>query len=100
MSETNAHAHSRPYGRIFLSLFALTVGEIFIAKLPFSRPVIIFTLVFLAFVKAALVAMFYMHLRFEKLLLTLTLVGPLLFTLIFVLGIGHDLVSLASQYIH
>ena len=99
MSET-PHAHSRPYGRIFLSLFVLTVFEIFVANLHFARPLIIVTLVFLAFVKAALVAMFYMHLRFEKLFLTLTLVGPLLFTLIFVLGIGHDLASLAAKYIH
>ena len=100
MSETTAHTHSRPYGRIFLSLFVLTVFEIAISNLHFARPVIIFTLVFLAFVKAALVAMFYMHLRFEKIFLTITLVGPLIFTLIFVLGIGHDLVSLASKYLH
>ncbi len=84
------HAHSRPYGRIFLSLFVLTIFEIFIANLHFSKTAIMLLLVFLAFVKAALVAAFYMHLRFEKLLLTLTLVAPLLFTAIFILVIGHD----------
>ncbi len=85
------HAHPRPYGRIFLSLFVLTVFEIFVANLHiFARPLIILTLVFLAFVKAALVAMFYMHLRFEKIFLTITLVGPLAFTLIFILAIGSD----------
>ena len=84
------HAHPRPYGRIFLSLFVLTIFEIFIANLHFAKMAIIVTLVFLAFVKAALVAMFYMHLRFEKLFLTLTLVAPLVFTAIFVLVIGSD----------
>ena len=84
------HAHPRPYGRIFLSLFVLTVCEIFIANLHFARAAIIFILVFLAFVKAALVAMFYMHLKFEKIFLTVTLVAPLIFTLIFVLMIGYD----------
>ncbi len=82
--------HSRPYGRIFLSLFALTIFEIFIANLHFSKMMIVLLLVFLAFVKAALVAAFYMHLRFEKLLLTLTLVAPLIFTAIFILAIGYD----------
>ena len=85
------HAHPRPYGRIFLSLFVLTLFEIFAANLPFAKVAIVVLLVALAFVKAALVAMFYMHLKFEKILLTLTLVGPLVFTAIFILAIGHDL---------
>lgn len=83
-------AHSRPYGRIFLSLLALTIFEVFAANLPFSKMAIVFLLVFLAFVKAALVAAFYMHLRFEKILLTVTLVAPLIFTAIFILVIGRD----------
>ena len=84
-------AHPRPYGKIFLSLFVLTVFEIFASNMHFlPRAGIIVLLVFLAFVKAALVAMFYMHLRFEKILLTLTLVAPLIFTAIFILAIGHD----------
>ena len=99
MSEI-AHTHPRPYGKIFLSLFVLTIFEVYLANLSFAKPLIISVLVFLAFVKAALVAMFYMHLRFEKLFLTLTLVGPLIFTIIFLLGIGHDLVSLAPKYLH
>ena len=84
-------AHSRPYGKIFLSLFALTLFEVFAANLPIPKTAIIVLLVFLAFVKAGLVAMFYMHLRFEKMLLTLTLVAPLIFTVIFILLIGFDL---------
>ena len=90
MSGPGAHAHPRPYGRIFLSLFVLTVFEIFVANLHFFRPLIILALVFLAFVKAALVAMFYMHLRFEKIFLTVTLVAPLIFTAVFILTIGSD----------
>ena len=91
MSETVPHTHPRPYGKIFLSLFVLTVFEIFVSNLHFSRTLIILLLVFMAFVKAALVAMFYMHLKFEKIFLTVTLVAPLVFTAIFILAIGHDL---------
>ena len=94
------HAHPRPYGKIFLSLLFLTIAEVFMANLQVHKHIVIFVLVFTAFVKAALVAMFYMHLKFEKIFLTVTLVAPLIFTLIFVLGIGHDLVSLSSRYLH
>ncbi len=52
------HAHPRPYGRIFLSLFVLTVCEIFISNLHYARHLIIFVLVLTAFFKAAVVAMF------------------------------------------
>ena len=88
----SAHGHIRPnYGAIFVSLFVLTVLEIFTTKLPIEKIVIIVTLVSLAIVKAALVAMFYMHLRFEKKLLALVALAPLIFSIIFAQGIGYDL---------
>ncbi len=83
--------HSRPYGLIFLCLFALTVTEIAVANLHFPKLPIVLALVSLAIVKAALVAMFYMHLRFEKVLLAVIAFAPLAFSLILTIMVGADL---------
>lgn len=89
-------SHSKPnYAAIFIALFLLTVSEIFAANLPMPRTATILILVAFALAKATLVAMFYMHLRFEKVLLAVIAVAPLLFSLILVLGIGFDIWSVA-----
>ena len=85
-------SHPRPnYGAIFVSLFVLTVLEIFAANLHIGRAPLILTLVTLAIIKASLVAMFYMHLRFEKVLLAFLAVSPLLFSIILTLMVGFDI---------
>ena len=86
------HAHPRPYGMIFLGLFILTVMEIIVANLHAAKIAVVVALVALAIVKACLVAMFYMHLRFEKMLLALIALSPLAFSIIFTLTIAADLV--------
>jgi len=84
--------HPRPnYVGVFISLFVLTIVEIFAANLPFAKIVVVLALVFLAIVKAALVGMFYMHLRFEKILLAVIILAPLLFSVILTLMVGFDL---------
>lgn len=85
-------AHPRPnYGAIFVALFALTIVEIFATKLPVAKIFIVFSLIGLAVLKAALVAMFYMHLRFEKILLTVICLSPLIFSVILTLLVGFDI---------
>ncbi|HXV27893.1 MAG TPA: cytochrome C oxidase subunit IV family protein [bacterium] len=84
--------HSNPhYGRIFLALFALTVAEVLYANLHLPRHLIIVGLVFLAVVKASLVALFYMHLKFEKALLAVIGFAPLLFSIILTMMVGADI---------
>ena len=83
--------HKKHYGLIFISLFALTILEIFAANLPVSKTLIVMTLILFAVVKAALVAMFYMHLKFEKILLTVIGFAPLIFSVILTLMLGADL---------
>lgn len=91
-SESQIHSHPRPnYGAVFLSLFVLTVLEIIAANLPMAKISIVLLLVSLAITKATLVAMFYMHLRFEKWLLWLIAFGPLLLSLILTLTIASDI---------
>lgn len=84
--------HPRPkYGAIFIGLFVLTVIEIIVATAGWPRLMTVLLLVALAVAKALMVAMFYMHLRFEKVLLVYIAVVPFLFSIILTVGIGFDL---------
>ncbi len=86
MAETR-HAHP-PYLLIWLYLFVLTVAEIALAfELPVSRNVKLILLLLLAIWKAFLVAMFFMHLKFEKWNLRLIVIVPLPLALILVLAV-------------
>jgi len=70
--------HKQPnYGAIFWTLFILTIFEITVANLHFAKPIIVVSLVFLAIVKASLVALFYMHLKFEKYVIYIIVLFPL-----------------------
>lgn len=78
MSEAEAATHKQPnYAAVFWSLFILTILEIFTAQLPVAKIIIVLSLIFLALVKAALVALYYMHLKFEKLIIYFIVVFPL-----------------------
>jgi len=74
-----AEAHKSPnYMAIFGWLFVLTVIEIGVIYLPVVKLVIAILLISCAVSKASLVAMYFMHLRFERLTLGLIAVTPLL----------------------
>ena len=74
-----AGTHSSPnYMAIFWWLFALTVIEVGVIFTPFAKIVIAILLISLAISKASLVAMYFMHLRFERRTLGLIAVTPLL----------------------
>ena len=79
MSDTAVETvHKQPnYAAVFWALFILTVFEIVTANLPLAKPAIVISLVFLAIVKASLVALFYMHLKFEKYIIYVIVLFPL-----------------------
>lgn len=79
--------HKEPnYALIFWSLLILTILELFVANLHFlPRLQIILSLVSLAIIKASLVALFYMHLKFEKLLIYIIFAIPFILSFILVL---------------
>ena len=60
--------HVRPnYMLIWLYLFIMTILEVVLAfELPFSQNVKLIMLLILAIWKALLVALFFMHLKFER----------------------------------
>lgn len=83
MSDTAAahnEAHAEPkYLIIFAWLFVLTVIEVAVVFLPSSWWLFIAaSLVILAAVKASLVAIYFMHLKFEKLVIWWIAVIPVI----------------------
>lgn len=76
------------YMFIWFVLLVLTVVEVGLAYLSsMPRNVLIVVLVGLAIWKAVLVAMYYMHLRFERLRVVLLAMAPLPLAIILVLAI-------------
>ena len=82
------HAGKEPrYMAVFLGLAVLTAIEVGIAFVGLSRTATILILVGLAVWKALLVALYYMHLRFESIRLILMVVAPLPLAFILVLAV-------------
>ena len=85
--ETVQHKHP-PYLLIWLYLFLLTGAELALAfKLPISPNVKLLLLLGTAVWKALLVAMFFMHLKFEKWNLRILFIIPLPLAAILILAV-------------
>ena len=72
---------------IWVFLAALTAVELSVAFLPWPKTVIILILVGMAFWKAALVGLYYMHLRFEPNRLRILAIAPLPLFAVLVLAV-------------
>ena len=81
-------AHKRPnYILIWVYLAVLTAAELALAfELPISRNMKLLLLLFLAVWKASLVALFFMHLKFERWNLRILAIIPVPLALIFILA--------------
>jgi cytochrome c oxidase subunit 4 len=79
-TRTRQGAHPTParYVAIALILAAITIVEVVIVYLGFLRPVLIPLLAVLSITKFAMVAMFFMHLKFDDRLFSVLFVGGLL----------------------
>ncbi len=88
MMETVEKKKQPSYMLIWFVLLVLTVVEVgvaYVSSLP--RNVLVVVLVGLAVWKATLVAMYYMHLKFERLRLILLATAPLPLAIILVVAI-------------
>ncbi len=89
-----AHEHKAPnYYLIWLYLFILTMAEVgvaFVTALP--KSVIVIALLAMAVWKALLVALYYMHLRFEPNRLRIVAIAPLPAVAIMILAIMMEYV--------
>jgi cytochrome c oxidase subunit 4 len=79
MTTAQAHAHPQPnYMGVFWWLLALTIAEVTVAYTHMPKPIMVILLVGMAFTKAAMVALYFMHLKFERSTLTLIALTPLI----------------------
>lgn len=81
-----AHPHPR-YMLIWGILGVLTMAEVGVAYMGLPQRLLVIVLVFMALWKAGLVAMYYMHLRFEPRNLIFMVLAPLPLALILVFAV-------------
>ena len=83
--------HKHPnYMAIFWILLSVTVVEVAYSLMKVPRPILIFGLVSLAVFKAVLVALYFMHLKFERKTLGILFASTLVLGAILVsVGIGE-----------
>jgi cytochrome c oxidase subunit 4 len=86
---TSGHAQPNYIG-VFWWLLALTIIEVGVIFLPLARLLIGILLVGLALSKASLVAMYYMHLKFERRTLGLIAITPLVLCVLLVVALLPD----------
>lgn len=84
--EEQEHAHPR-YILIWVILLVLTLAEVGYAFLSLPKIVLALGLIFMAVWKAVLVAMYYMHLKYEPKRLWVLAVSPLPLAVILVLAV-------------
>jgi caa(3)-type oxidase subunit IV len=89
MSST-AHAQNN-YIKIFIILSVLTVVEVSITFLGLPKMLLVSLLVIFAVWKAALVALHFMHLKFEKKTLTIVALAPFVLCVFLVLMLMPDI---------
>jgi len=73
-----SHASTRFYVVIALILTVITAAEVMVFYVEYLEPVLVPILLVLAAAKFTLVAMFFMHLRFDSKVFTGLFVGPLI----------------------
>ena len=87
---TTAHAEPNYIG-VFWWLLALTVLEIAVIYMDVARLIIVILLVGMAVSKAALVGLYFMHLKSERLTLGLIALTPLLLCVFLILMLIPDI---------
>ncbi|MDE2879206.1 MULTISPECIES: cytochrome C oxidase subunit IV family protein [Candidatus Palauibacter] len=92
-SAADDHAHEHPrYMLIWLYLAILTILEVLVAFLAIPKWMIVVSLLIMAVWKALLVALYYMHLKFEPNRLRLVALAPLPAVAIMIIAIMMEYV--------
>lgn len=87
---TSAHSTSQ-YLKVFYILLVLTIVEVGIVYLGLPKILLAGLLVILAVWKAALVALHFMHLKFEKTTLTVIALSPFILCVFLILMLLPDI---------
>ena len=89
MTETT---HKEPnYMGVFWWLLILTILEVAVVYMPLAKMVIAALLVTMAVTKAALVAIYFMHLKFERRTLALVALSPFVLCVFLILMMTPDI---------
>jgi len=93
VATSQARAHSHPnYMGVFWALLILTIIEVGLSYTSLPRTFYVVLLVVLAFVKASLVGLYYMHLKFERPAVGVIFASMLLLTFLLIsIGIAEKL---------
>lgn len=78
--------HHPNYLAVWVWLALLMLASVLSSYLPTSAMIIISIILVLSLIKALLVALYYMHLRFERRLLLIVIVAPLVLAGILIIG--------------
>jgi cytochrome c oxidase subunit IV len=90
--QAEAHAHEQPnYMGVFWWLLGLTIAEVAVAYSPVPKLIMIVLLVGMAFTKAAMVALYFMHLKYERSTLMLIALTPLILCIFLALMLLPDI---------
>ena len=82
--EVKVHAKPLTYVAVFIILGIVTGIEVTISQIGLAETVLVVVLLSLATVKALLVAMFYMHLKYDTKWYSLSMVFPLFMALLLI----------------
>ena len=87
-----ATQHAEPnYMGVFWWLLALTVLEIAVIYMPMAKTIIVILLVGMAISKATLVALYFMHLKFERRTLGVIALTPFILCVFLILMLLPDI---------
>ena len=78
------------YWNIWFVLLVVTVVEVIVAQLDIAKWLMITSLAIMAVYKAVLVALYFMHLKFEKKTMWIIAAAPMIFGVILAIGTYPD----------
>ncbi len=94
MSEATEHTHDAGSKKVFMIvwfwLLALTGVEVYLAYVQLGVKLMLTLLMGLSIVKASLIIAYFMHLRFEKRSLVLTLMPAMVFVIVLLFAFFPD----------
>jgi cytochrome c oxidase subunit IV len=90
--DTKSHLSARNYIAIYVWLLVLTAVEIFVAMSGWPQRAIVIGLVSSSIAKALLIALYFMHLRFDRRIVWLLPGLPLMLGFGFILALFPDIV--------
>ena len=85
MSQPVEHVSVLTFSKVWITLLILTGAEVFLAYEQVPTMIMLTALLGLSVVKAALIIAYFMHLKFERLSLFLTLFPMLIFCILLML---------------